>query len=72
MAVASIYRRGFARATAGIQPLVIGVALALVVLGLIFLFVIPWVGIPVGIVGLILLVVWLLGFGKRAASEPQP
>ena len=50
----------------------IGVALALVVLGLIFLFVIPWVGIPVGIVGLILLVVWLLGFGRRAASEPQP
>jgi hypothetical protein len=51
---------------------VIGVALALVVVGLIFLFVIPWVGIPVGIVGLILLVVWLFGFGKRAASEPQP
>ena len=51
----------------------IGLALALVVLGLIFLFVIPWVGIPVGIVGLILLVVWLLGVGRRAAaSEPQP
>jgi len=51
---------------------VIGVALALVVIGLIFLFLIPWVGVPVGIIGVILLVVWLLGFGRRAASEPQP
>jgi hypothetical protein len=50
----------------------IGVAIALVVVGLIFLFLIPWVGVPVGIVGLILLVAYLLGFGKRAASEPQP
>jgi Flp pilus assembly protein TadB len=72
VAVGPIYRPGFAWATAGIEPLVIGLALALVVVGLIFLFLIPWVGIPVGIVGVILLVVWLLGFGKRAASEPQP
>jgi len=50
----------------------IGLALALVVVGVIFLFVIPWVGIPVGIVGLILLLVWLLGFGRRAAGEPRP
>ena len=69
---ASIYRARFGWAAAGIHSHVIGVALALVVIGLIFLFLIPWVGIPVGIVGLILLVVWLLGFGKRAASEPQP
>jgi Flp pilus assembly protein TadB len=51
---------------------VIGLAIALVILGLIFLFLIPWVGIPVGIVGLVLLVWYLLGFGKRAASESQP
>ncbi len=51
---------------------VIGLAVALVILGLIFLFVIPWVGIPIGIVGLILLVAYLLGFGRRAASESQP
>jgi hypothetical protein len=50
----------------------IGLALALVVVGVIFLFVIPWVGIPVGIVGLILLLAWLLGFGRRAAGEPRP
>jgi Flp pilus assembly protein TadB len=50
----------------------IGLALALVIVGVIFLFVIPWVGIPVGVVGLILLVVWLLGFGRRASSEPRP
>ena len=50
----------------------IGLAIALVVVGVLFLFLIPWVGIPVGIVGVILLVVWLLGFGKRAVSEPQP
>jgi hypothetical protein len=49
----------------------IGVSLALVVLGIIFLFVIPWVGVPIGIVGLVLLVVWLLGFGRRA-GETQP
>ncbi|HET8607833.1 MAG TPA: hypothetical protein VFL66_12505 [Gaiellaceae bacterium] len=50
----------------------IGVAVALVVIGIIFLFVIPWVGIPVGIVGLILFVVWLLGFGRRTATDRRP
>ncbi len=49
----------------------IGVALALVVIGIIFLFVIPWVGIPVGIVGLILAVLWLAGFGRRGAREDE-
>jgi hypothetical protein len=51
---------------------VIGAAAALVVIGIVLLFLVPWVGIPVGIVGLVLLVVWLLGFGKRAAGEPRP
>jgi hypothetical protein len=50
----------------------IGVAVALVVIGIIFLFVIPWVGVPVGIVGLFLLVVWLLGFGRRTTTDPRP
>ncbi|HEY6054739.1 MAG TPA: hypothetical protein VIU86_12450 [Gaiellaceae bacterium] len=51
----------------------IGLAVALVVIGVVFLFVIPWVGIPVGIVGLVLLVLWLLGMGKRtAATEHRP
>jgi membrane protein implicated in regulation of membrane protease activity len=47
----------------------IGVALALVVVGVIFLFFVPWVGIPVGIVGVLLLVGFLLGIGRRATSD---
>jgi hypothetical protein len=50
----------------------IGVGIALVIVGIIFLFVIPWVGIPVGIVGLLLAVLWLAGFGRRAARGEQP
>jgi Flp pilus assembly protein TadB len=50
----------------------IGVGIALLVIGLIFLFVIPWVGIPVGIIGILLAVAWLLGFGRRAAAGDQP
>jgi len=45
----------------------IGVGIALIVVGLIFLFVIPWVGIPVGIVGLVLAVLWIAGFGRSAS-----
>ena len=47
---------------------VIGLGLALVIVGVIFLFVIPWVGIPIGLIGLALAVLWLLGFGRRAAA----
>jgi hypothetical protein len=50
----------------------IGVGLALIVIGLIFLFIIPWVGIPVGIVGIVLAVLYLAGFGRRAARGEQP
>jgi hypothetical protein len=51
----------------------IGIALALVVIGVVFLFFIPWVGIPVGIVGLVLALLYLIGFGRRAATtEPGP
>ena len=46
----------------------IGVALALVVIGVVFLFIVPWVGIAAGIVGVVLLVLFLAGFGKRAAE----
>jgi hypothetical protein len=47
----------------------IGAALGLIVLGVILVFLIPWVGIPLGIVGLILLVLFAFGFGRRAASS---
>jgi hypothetical protein len=50
---------------------VIGVAGALILVGLVLTFLIPWIGIPVGIVGLVLALVFLLGFGRRAA-EPGP
>jgi Flp pilus assembly protein TadB len=70
--MSSVYASTFAAGMPGIPAPVIGLAIALVILGLIFLFLIPWVGIPVGIVGLVLLVWYLLGFGKRAASESQP
>jgi hypothetical protein len=50
----------------------IGVAIALVVVGIIFLFVIPWVGVTVGIVGLLLAIGWFAGFGRRAAQGEQP
>ena len=50
----------------------IGAAIAFIVLGLIFLFIIPWVGIPVGIVGVLLAVLFFAGFGRRAARGQQP
>jgi hypothetical protein len=49
----------------------IGLALAIIIVGIVFGFVIPWVGIPVGLVGLVLLIAFLVGFGRRAA-EPGP
>jgi hypothetical protein len=49
----------------------LGVALALIVIGVIGLVVFPWGGIAVGAVGLILLVAFLLGFGRRA-QQPGP
>ncbi len=49
----------------------IGIGIALIVVGLIFLFIIPWVGIPVGIVGIVLAVLWVAGFGRRAAGDDR-
>ena len=48
----------------------IGLALALLVVGLVLLFIIPWVGIPVGIIGLVLVILYVAGIGRRAA-EPR-
>ena len=50
----------------------IGVAIAFIVVGVVFLFLIPWVGIPVGLLGLVLAVLWVAGFGRRAVEgEPH-
>ena len=47
----------------------IGVALALIVVGIVLLFALPWVGVPLGIVGLVLLVLYIAGFGRRSAAR---
>jgi Flp pilus assembly protein TadB len=49
----------------------IGVGIAFIVIGVLFLFIIPWVGIPIGIVGLLLAAVWMVGFGRRAAGRER-
>jgi hypothetical protein len=48
---------------------VIGLSIALMVIGIVFGFVIAWVGIVVGLVGLALFVTLVGGFGRRAARE---
>jgi hypothetical protein len=50
----------------------IGAAAALIVVGVILLFLIPWVGIPVAVVGIVLLVLYAVGFGRRAATRSGP
>ena len=49
----------------------LAVALAMVVVGVVFLFIIPWVGVPVGIVGIVLLGLWLFALG-RTGPRPAP
>ncbi len=49
----------------------IGVGLALIVLGVVFLFVIPWVGIAAGVVGLLLAFLWIVGFGRRTVAQDE-
>ena len=50
----------------------VGVALGLIILGVGLCFLVPWVGIPIGAVGLLLAVLYLVGFGRRAATGTQP
>jgi len=42
------------------------------VIGIVFGFVIPWVGILVGLIGLALFTVFVGGYGRHAAREPRP
>ena len=50
----------------------IGAAAALAVLGIVLLFLFPWAGIAVGAVGLALVLLFLLGFARRAAATDGP
>jgi hypothetical protein len=45
----------------------IGLGIALMVIGIVFGFVIPWVGILVGLVGLALFIFFVGGYGRRPA-----
>ena len=49
----------------------IGLAIALMVIGLVFGFVIPWVGIVVGVAGVLLFIALVTGFGRRATSDAR-
>jgi len=49
----------------------LGLAVALLVLGVIGLLFFPWGGIVLALVGIVLLVAYLIGFGRRAV-EPGP
>jgi hypothetical protein len=51
---------------------VIGVGIAFILIGVVFLFIVPWVGIPVGLVGLVLAILWVAGFGRRAIGRDVP
>ena len=45
----------------------LGLGIALLIIGLLGLLFFPWGGIVVAVVGLILIIAFLLGFGRRAA-----
>jgi hypothetical protein len=49
----------------------LALALVLIVLGIIGLFLFPWGGIVVGVVGVFLLIAFLFGFGRRTQTT-QP
>jgi hypothetical protein len=49
----------------------LGLGVALFVIGLLGLLFFPWGGVVLVVVGLVLIVAFLLGFGRRAA-EPGP
>lgn len=56
----------------GNQRDMLAIALGAVIVGVVFLFIIPWVGVPVGVAGLLLLAIWLIAFARkspRAAAE---
>jgi hypothetical protein len=50
----------------------IGLVLALIVVGIVFSLIGLWIfSIPIGVVALILFVLFVLGWGRRAASSPD-
>ena len=49
----------------------LGIGIGLLVLGLLGLLVFPWGGVVVAVVGLLLIIGFLLGIGRRPA-QPRP
>ena len=49
----------------------IGLALGVVVVGLVLILVLPWVGVPVAAIGALLLLWYLVAFARRA-GEGRP
>ena len=47
----------------------LGVAIAMIVVGVVLLFLFPWGGILAGAVGLLLLIAYFFGIGKRAVED---
>jgi membrane-bound ClpP family serine protease len=50
---------------------VIGVGIALIVLGVVFLFIEPWVGIVAGVVGILLAFLWIAGISRPSADRGE-
>ena len=49
----------------------IGLGIACIVVGIVFLFIVPWIGIAVGIVGLFLALLWIAGFSRGAVTGDE-
>jgi membrane protein implicated in regulation of membrane protease activity len=49
----------------------LGLGIALLIIGLLGLLFFPWGGIIVAIIGLLLIIAFVAGFGRRA-TEPRP
>jgi hypothetical protein len=47
----------------------LGLGIALLIIGLLGLLFFPWGGVVVAVVGLVLIIAFLLGFGRRAARS---
>src|SRR5947208_6654919 len=58
--------------SAGNRDAVIGIGIALAILGTVFLFLVPWVGIPVGIVGLVLVGLWFARSEEHTSELQSP
>lgn len=59
---------GFSAGGDGHVPSMLAVAIVLLAIGLLGLFVFPWGGIVAGVIGLVLLGVYVAGAGKRATD----